>query len=420
MSSSFSDALKQYKLCCSALERTKVPSAEQIIDAFVARDAIQAQIGEAERSAADLLDLEDKDLILKRQMRDFSASLPAKHRIAITRQLNSVRDILRPDETAWWWFLQLPVHWWDRLDPVWGGLAFIWLAITFSLVTDISSRFLGGNPGTFGAFAIILQSLLALAGGGAFTKTGQVIVNNTLRRWNVPQHNWQIVKVIGATLLLVAFIGFRLSLPWIAIQYNNAGVNDYINGKLDRAESKYLQSLELDPGYATASYNLGVLYERLGKIKDAQTQYGYAVAAGLDAAYSNLGRLYILTDKNAEAATLLLDGLTQSRDDQVRYSMLRNLGWARLNQGRSQKSKKRLQQAKERFEEALDIPGLPQEPKTHCLLAQTLDELGDRTAALSEWQQCKSIPSSPEQNTPELDNWLGMAENRLSESRSEP
>ncbi len=420
MPSLFSDTLKRYKLCCLILEKAQLPTAEQIIDAFLARDAVQAQLEESEQPATNLLDLEEQDTNLKRQIAKFSNYLSVKHRIAILGRLDAVRDVVRPDETAWWWFLRLPVRWWDRLDPFWDTLAFIWLAITFSLLTDISSRFLGENPGTFGAFAVILQSLLALAGGGALTKTGQIIVNNILKRWQIPQHNWQETKIIGATLLLLMFIGFRLSLPWIAIQYNDSGIKDYINGQLDRAESKYQRSLKLSPGYATANYNLGVLYERLDKIEDAQTQYRYAVAAGLDVAYSNLGRLYILAKKDSEAATLLLDGLTRSRDNQVRYSLLRNLGWARLNQGRVQKAKERLQEAKNRFEEAIAIPNLPREPKIHCLLAQTLDELGDRTAALPEWQQCRSIPSSPEQNTPELDNWLGMAEKRLNEGRNKP
>jgi hypothetical protein len=33
------------------------------------------------------------------------------------------------------------------------------------LLVDISTRFLSGSPGTIGAFAVIFQSILALAGG---------------------------------------------------------------------------------------------------------------------------------------------------------------------------------------------------------------------------------------------------------------
>ena len=408
----FSNVLERYKHCYSELKKTQFPSAEQIIDTFVARDAVQAHLGESERSAAELIELERLDDGLKRRMQELGCRLPTKHRVALTSQLEAVRETVHPGEADWWWSLRLPVRWWDRLDLFWDTLALIWLAITFSLLTDITSRFLGGNPGTFGAFAIIVQAILALAGGGALTRTGQTFVNNTLRRWKVPRRNWQAVKFLGATLLLLLFIGFRLSLPWIAVQYNNAGVNRFIAGEFDEAESNLQRSLALDPNYASANYNLGVLYEQLGKTEDAQVQYRYAVAAGIDAAYSNLGRLYIQAGKNSEAATLLLEGLAKSQDNQVRYSLLRNLGWVRLNQ-------KRFQQARERLEEAIAIREFSSEPKVHCLMAQTLDGLGDRVKALSEWQQCSSLPPQG-QKTPELDTWLGMAEERLKEGKKKP
>ncbi|MDT0498263.1 tetratricopeptide repeat protein [Algiphilus sp. W345] len=70
----------------------------------------------------------------------------------------------------------------------------------------------------------------------------------------------------------------KVALNLLAIQYVESG-------NFERAEQSWLQALTVDPGYAAAHLNLGMLYERnLGRPQAAITQYrAYQSAMGGDA-----------------------------------------------------------------------------------------------------------------------------------------
>ena len=174
------------------------------VKALLARDDIQRSIQNNHIEPSKLLQLATLDKVLKKKVRDNYESQSPKKKRAIVNMLEKVRNTLRPDTDAWWWFPRLPTSWLDYFDPLWSTLTLIWLAGTFGLLTDIATRFLGsGGPGTFGSIAIIVQSFLALLGGSAVTRRGQAIIERMLTKWNMPKRFRQRIIFGGATALLI-------------------------------------------------------------------------------------------------------------------------------------------------------------------------------------------------------------------------
>ena len=221
----------------------------------------------------------------------------------------------------------------DRFDWLWGTLIVVFWTISLSLGVVVSRRFLSGGSDFFSALAVISQAIISLlAAGGALTKGGREALNRGLKKF--PSFVREEIRLAVAVALMLV-IGFMWrSLPTIAVRYNNAGRLAHDEGDLSRAQYDYQRAVSLNPDYPEAHYNLGLLHEDLFDLKAAQREYKIAVLAGLDAAYNNLARLFILDGKYSQAVALLLEGLKLVVDDEVAYDMNKNLGWARLEQAR--------------------------------------------------------------------------------------
>ena len=390
-----------------------------VLDVLVARDALQRQLETAETPAESLVKVSELDRGLREQFEALPRKVCQEELRKILTQLEDLRDVCEPPKKAWWWFLEIPVCWWDRFDLAWDTLAVLWLAATFSLLTDISSRFLigGGGPGLFGSFAVIFQSILALSGGGALTKTGQTVFKSTLKRWRVPRHLWQEAKFVAASLLLLIFVGFRLSLPGIAVVYRNAGVQDYKAGRLASAESNYKRALKLNPDDGKTHLYLGSLYETLQDFKSAHTEYQIAMRSGSVAAFNNIARLYILDENYAAAASLLKwskalitsEDVTSEDGKKLLYSLHKNLGWVHWEQGRLAEAEAELLTAIEDLAEPAQLSP-ERQASAHCLLAQVLDAKGEPDQASLKWEYCLRHARGL---LPEEAAWLNRAQERL-------
>ena len=88
-------------------------------------------------------------------------------------------------------------------------------------------------------------------------------------------------------------------------------------------------------------------------------------------------------------------------DDEVKYDMLKNLAWARLEQERFVEAEVYLKDAIDTFDD---------KAPAHCLLAQVLEAQADETAAKEEWEQCLSLSSML---VPDEDEWIKMARDFL-------
>lgn len=183
--------------------------------------------------------------------------------------------------------------------------------------------------------------------------------------------------------------------------YNDRGLENYLAERLPQAVSDFTKALELDPNFAETHYNLGSLYEDLRDFDRARSEYRLAMLGGLTAAYNNLARLYILETDYTPAVDLLLKGLKLAEHDAEKYALRKNLGWARLGQGR-------YAEAKAELLTALDLDG--KQASAYGLLAQALEGLGEKVEALVAWENCLRYASS---YRPDEDTWIDLARQHL-------
>ncbi|NEP48891.1 MAG: tetratricopeptide repeat protein [Moorea sp. SIO3C2] len=394
--------LNRYEAALTALEKTdNKPSPEAILRLLIARNVVQEKFADIAHISKDkLIKLIELDSRLKNQ-----AGL-----ITQTVELADWRTSFHPPKDYWWWFLETPTHRLDRFDWLWNALTVTSLTASVSLVVDISSRFLSTSPGFIGSFAVISQSALTLlTAGGVLTKAGGRGIEEILSRLKIKQYLWQEIKLGLSGVLLLSLIGFRTSLPLISGYFNEQGVKNYDDGDWSSAQSNYERALSLNPDNAEAHYYLGLLYEDLEELDQARTQYRLAVQKNLDDAYNELGRLYIQDKNYSQAVSLLLKGLdtVPEAETETQYALLKNLGWARLKQGRYADAETYLRDAIE-----LDKTFTRTPAAAHCLLAQVIENKPEKDPdnALAEWKICLRYTDI---RNPDEDIWVGMARERI-------
>ena len=208
-------------------------------------------------------------------------------------------------------------------------------------------------------------------------------------------------------MLTVGIGGWQLGLPELASFFNNKGFENYKANRLADTQQAYELALSVDPKSRTALYNLGWLCEEVQDFECAKAKYLQAAKLGLPAAYSNLARLYIVEKKNYPAAVhLLWQGLKFAEDDRVKYSLLKNLGWARLKQAR-------YSEALQHLDAAIKLDS--ETAGTYCLKAQVLEGMKKTKEALPQWKSCLKYADSQEFDE---DIWIGMARQRLKEEKT--
>lgn len=210
-------------------------------------------------------------------------------------------------------------------------------------------------------------------------------------------------KLRFAALLLlgVCSIGWNYSLPQLSKFVNNRGLASYLEGRFSRAENAFQLARMLNPQNRATLYNQAWHCEEVRDFQCAREKYQMSAKLGLPAAYSNLGRLYIKDSDYDGAVDLLQKGLKLASQDPVKYALHKNLGWARLGQGR-------YQEAEAQLYEAIALDG--DRASAYCLLAQVKEKLGDTQVALNHWSTCQEYGRSDDTDE---DAWLGMARQRL-------
>jgi tetratricopeptide (TPR) repeat protein len=326
------------------------------------------------------------------------------------------RESVQPTAEAWWWKLEslASPHPWDSWDCLWKGLTFVSWTANLSLLVNIATRFFSGGVGLGGATAVIVPSLLALLQASSeVTKSGQEGFDKLLDMLKIPRQYREEAK-LGSTLLLSGLlVGLWLALPSISVLYNRSGLQNQEEGKFGAAEQDFLKAIALDADNAEAHYNLGFLYEEWQDLERAKKEYQVALGGDLPEAYNNLGRLYLLEKKYDRAAAIFATGLDLAKEQKSypdeQYSLLKNLGWVRLQQGWYVEAQKHLQDAIEISSNPEVEPHIFSLGASHCLLAQVLEKQKQPTA-LEQWQQCCQLGDSlnPDENT-----WLPMAADKL-------
>lgn len=402
---------------------------------------------EAERSFADiLLDLLYRRDEIHQALREHRATRQTSQHLERLVKLddrfranaNAISDRfnfaayrrLLPDNTEnWWWHLEdyRQPHRFDRLDWLFQSLTLLCWPFNFALLIDIGQRFLSGGVGVGGVIAVLAPTLLTLLQANSeLTQTGKEAFDRLIDRLGIPSQ-WREEAKFGSTFLLLVGLGTLWSyLPEFGVRYNQEALAAYESGDIASAEKHFKQAIALDPNNVKAHYNLGDLYETRQDIQQAREHYQIAAQSQLPEAYNNLARLDI-QDRNYEAAVSRLQKGLQLADnpnlsddlkttDEIRYSLLKNLGWARLQQDR-------LDEAQEYLTSAITLSNqlsgddrryIRNPGSAACLLAQVLDKQDQPTAAIVYWQQCSEQASSSDPNE---DRWLYQAKQKLAEAR---
>ena len=331
--------------------------------------------------------------------------------LLVLEALPKWRTSLNPPDSHWWWWPkakeQKPFLGW-----LWNGLTIALLTVTLALAKDIATRFFTGAPGiwsSIGAIAPVVLTLLAT--GGVLTKVGQQIIEAYLTRRGASERYWPLTKcALALGVLGLFFWGHSAGLPWAAVKYHQNGTQQYQAGRLATAQASFERALALNPNFPAANHALGLTYEDLREFKQARVEYAKAVKAGYLESVNNLARLYILEDEAYDSAvvvvlTALQDNERDADDQELEYSLRKNLGWAWFEQERFVAAQGELIRAI-RIEAQLE----GSRPDAHCLLAQVLDaQEEDADKVKAEWETCLRKISRPED-----DRWAGMATKALS------
>lgn len=339
---------------------------------------------------------------------------PAMAGAAGSAALASWRDAVQPPDSAWWWRLdERAAALAPKPSALWTVAAGFFITVAISLMADIARRFLTGGPDFIGVFSTLAQGFLALLAGRALTQSGGEALERGLRRLGVRYRRGYLLEATFALAVLLIVLALRISLPAIARSYNDRAVLAQQQGRLTSAIQGYQRAINLSPDYAQAHYNLGTAYEDVLEYDKALAEYQTAIRADstMYAAYNNLGRVYMLQKADYTGAlrlfNLALDlefTLPEPQHTLVRYSLLKNRGWANFGL-------KYLELAQLDLHASLALR--PDGAAAHCLLAQVIEaRRGDVKAALAEWEAClryeKADPLVVEAN------WLGLARERLS------
>lgn len=402
--SSIESAIERYDAGLTILEKAaSKPSAEQILEVLMARSAVQAALDNSNHGfTKPFIKVIELDSRLKEQAQ----------KITQTVSLAYWRESYHPPDEAWWWFIEPPPHRWDQLDWLWNGLSLACLTVSFSLVVDISSRFLSGGADALGALAVSTQSILTLlTAKSTLTETGHNGIKHLLGRLRLPKHLWNEMQLALSGLLLLGLYSLYSALPLIGDLYRQSGIKHFEAGRLASAESDYQRALALNPNDVETNFYLGLLYEDLQDFAKALTQYRIAVLGGYKEAYNNLARLYIL-QKNYAAAAFLLQQLRllgiDANDKKFNYVLYKNLGWLQLEQNQ-------LASAQANLETAISL--INEQASAHCLLAQVLDKEDKSKQAKTYWENCVVFATGI---TPEEAIWIGLAQQRLVAPESAP
>lgn len=398
-------AIANYRRAMEQL--SKDLSTTTILRLFYARDQISELL---QRTPKTLVPHQTQLLALDLALRDYAWA------IVEVANLRQMRKSFNPSDQAWWWFLDqdLPPHKWDRFDWIWQTLTISGWTINLALLGDIASRFVMGGIGVGGATAVILPTILTgLKARSDLQEKGQDVIKFIFEKFGIKSHFREEAKLISTVALLIIFGGLWLSLPSISRLYNYLGDRSLEAGEIEEAENNFKRAIALNSDNTEAHYNLGYLYEDLQDTEQAIAHYEVAVAQDFPAANNNLARLYLLTDRESEAIALLREGLVELDESQtdnpdLRYNLLKNLGWARYRQEATDEANKYLIAAEE-VAQTSTTP-VTNVAASYCLQALNLQDSDQPEAAIAQWQKCCETGNI---DNPDEDKWLIKAATAL-------
>ena len=399
-------AFTDYKATLSPWLKGESGDALQVLMVLRSRDHLHTVLQQHPTPNAHILqEIQTLDSQLQKQAPQVAALL----------DLKEYRKSFPKTSEQWWWSLdEQTTHRSNRYDWVFKGLTVGTWALILGLLGNISGKFLLGGAGVAGLSAVALSSLITLVKARNDLTDASRQGFEALLAKLLPDH-WHEEAKFGSTALLAStLVAFWLALPLLSSRYDQRGQIAQDAGDLGTAEQNYNLAISLNPDNADAHYNLATLYEDIQLLDKAKTEYLIAMRGNFPEAYNNLARLYLQPpqpDPN-KAAILLNQGIRLADEQQsfpeVKYSLYKNLGWARFQQAQYPEAKSALETAI-RISNQPNAEHITNPGSAHCLLAQTLDEQ-KLPGAIQAWQQCCQLGDS---GHPDESAWLLKARTRL-------
>lgn len=412
-------ALSQYQSALDCWENEVAPSPEQALAILAARDSIQKVIEAEDRIPFCQLS----------QLVELDGRLQEKAAyIAQILDLNAYRNTLLISDQAWWWNLDAAVDV-EKLSWLWKGARMGVWTLNIGLLGTLANRFFSGGSGLVEMLTIALPSILVLLqANNELTSSGREGFNRLFNRLKIPPHLYEEARFVPTALLFVFLLIIWFLQPQFSREINREGRRAEEKGQLTIAEQNYLKAIALNPNNLDATYNLGNLYEELQNFDNARKYYIISAKGGIPEAYNNLARLYILQNKSSEATILLKEGLglvdkEEQKDSQppdrlaeVKYSLLKNLGWAKFKQAQNEEAQVYLLGAIGIASDPRIQPYIPNPGAAHCLLAQ-VQETQQPALALEQWQQCNDLVGkrleAGDIRNPEEEAWFSLSKQKL-------
>ena len=432
-SSLLDTALSDYESVLSSWQNSETPNGEQAVNILTARDKVQKALGAENPVTPNLL---ERLVVLDNRLQENAAL------ISQILDLATYRNSLSVTPQEWWWNLDSTVESdsSDKFAWLWKGARLSVWTMNLGLLGTLATRFFSGASGLTEVLTIALPSILVLLqANNELTSSGQEGFNRLFNRLKIPPYLYEQAKFIPTASLFGFLLMIWFLQPQFSQNINREGRRAEEKGQLTNAEQSYLKAIALDSNNLDATYNLGNLYEELQNFDDARKYYIIAAKGGFPDAYNNLARLYILQNKYSEAVLLLKDGLAliekKERQEQqqanvsndlnvVKYSILKNLGWAKFKQAN-------YEEAQGFLLGAIGIASVPEIQSyilnpgaANCLLAQVL-EAQKSSGAVEQWRQCydlvnKRLAARNVRNAEE-ETWFSLAKQKLNlEKKSTP
>lgn len=267
-------------------------------------------------------------------------------------------------------------------------------SIAMSLIADVARRFFDDSHWLETTITILQPVLIASAAVAgvlacvSLLRPAHPLAEEGKAHLLGKRFEWKKATVVTG-IALAAVITLKLSLPFIAHFYNERGFQLQHNESRDvsGARKSFERALRLAPGYSAAHYNLAVVYEDLHD-ENAIKEYLLAIKydSRLYAAYNNLARLYLQRHRESDyenALTILEQAWELSpQDENVQYSLNKNLGWVNYEM-------KHYQLAETYLRRAISLRG-EDAAAAHCLMAYVLKEQG-KPGVADECYDCVSL-----------------------------
>jgi tetratricopeptide (TPR) repeat protein len=414
-----------YESALSTLEQSADPQfAPAALPVLLARDKVALALEEETPGAAAFKTLTNADERLAKLAPKFDSIIKSE-------TLDTWRQSVLPDESAWWWHLddlaKSKQTGFKRLSTI---IAIFLVTASIAVFADTFNvlRNIGANP--ISTLGVLVQGALAFIAASAFTEAGRNwLIDKFSRFGNRTFKGWGRTGLSFAVFLTTLLFWFVVPIG-AAWYFHRVGDRYFGEGLYEQAANSYRQASSLRPYVISYHWALAKAEEKSTNFDKAISEYKSMSAlyerpgTKIDDAYflakCDLVRLLISQDKNYALAESTMNDL-QKKIGQVsepnrllvQYFLFTYQGWIELERRNLPTAKRELEFMVNTFCDG---------PTARYLLARVLEEqaqaesdkniaAGLKTEAKSHYSKFLQLLQRPQPDEIPLD-WISLAQER--------